>query len=80
MILIYSLYLHAQRETHFNVKPIRNHMKHSESQTPIYDPNREKTWCVQDQPTAKLASMGAKAVTDTELVAVLLNGTPKATT
>ena len=54
-------------------------MKHSESQTPIYDPNREKTWCVQDQPTAKLASMGAKAVTDTELVAVLLNGTPKAT-
>lgn len=54
-------------------------MKHSISQTLEYDPNREKTWCVQDQPSVKLAEQGPKSVTDTDLVAILLNGTPNAT-
>ena len=54
-------------------------MKQTDSQTPKYDPNRETTWCVQDQPSAKLANMGAKAMTDTELLAVLLRGVPNST-
>lgn len=54
-------------------------MKHTENEALQYDHNREYTWCVQDQPSVKLANMGAKALTDTELIASLLSGTPNAT-
>jgi DNA repair protein RadC len=43
-----------------------------------YKHHIDKTWCVEDQPANKLVNMGANSLTDTELVAILLNGTPNA--
>ena len=54
-------------------------MKRTVTQTLEYDPKRESTWCVEDQPATKLAVNGAKSVTDTDLIAVLLTGAPNAT-
>lgn len=55
-------------------------MKHTENQIIKYDPNNEKTWSVEDQPSAKLAQKGSNHLTDTELVSVLLNGMANAST
>lgn len=54
-------------------------MKQTVRQASKYDPNRETTWCVQDQPANKLVNMGPRALTDTELLASLLTGTSDAT-
>lgn len=54
-------------------------MKQTDSKTINYKHDTDSTWCVQDQPSAKLSNMGTQGMTDTELIAVLLQGMPHAT-
>lgn len=54
-------------------------MKQTNNQALNYDPKKESTWCVEDQPTSKLARQGSRSLTDSELIAVLLNGMSNAT-
>jgi DNA repair protein RadC len=67
-------YLHPHIHAVFIVKPTHKVMKHSNTQAVAYRHNQESTWCVEDQPATKLASYGARSLTNTELLATLLNG------
>ena len=67
-------YLHPHIHAVFIVKPTHKVMKHSNTQAVAYRHNQESTWCVEDQPAIKLANNGARSLTNTELLATLLNG------
>ena len=54
-------------------------MKHIETKQFNYVHDNEKTWSVQDQPYNKLYEYGVRGMTDTELLAVLLQSAPHAT-
>ena len=54
-------------------------MKQSDKQALEYNPKRDSSWCVEDQPAVKLAQQGSQAVTVTDLIAIILNGTANAT-
>ena len=54
-------------------------MKQTDSKKINYKHDTDSTWCVQDQPSTKLTTMGTQGMTDTELIAVLLQGMPHAT-